>query len=204
MRKLLALVVLAGLLLGLDQGARVFAEGKIEDRARAEVPEADSVEAEISSFPFLGRLLVTSSVPKIRVQVGEAPLRGALVADIDIELRDVQLQRDELFRGKVKLEDIDAGSVAVEIDAAALSRVVDVPVTIGGGSVRVEVAGRTVTATPEVRGGSLVLRLAGLPALTVPVARTSLASCTAVEVAVEGDSVRLTCDVDELPPGLRG
>ncbi len=203
LRKLLALAIVAALLLALDQGARLFAEGKIESRARAEVPQADEVSAEISSFPFLGRLLTSGSVPRVRVRVTEAPVRAVVLAAVDVDLRGVELKRDALFGGDVQLEDIDRGSVAVELDAASISRVVNVPVSVGGGAVRVTVAGRTVTATPEARGGSLLLRVAGLPVLTVPIARTSLVSCTAADVAVEGDRVRLTCEVDEVPPGLR-
>lgn len=53
------------------------------------------------------------------------------------------------------------------------------------------------------RTGSIVLRLAGLPALTVAVVRTPLVPCADTTVSVQGERVRLSWGVDELAAVLR-
>lgn len=203
MKKLLALGIVLTALGALDQGARVFAENKLEERARAEVDGVGSVDASISSFPFLGRLLVSGSVPRVEVRADKSELGDLLTADLEVELRGVELDRNALFSGSVKLRDIDAGTVTVELDAAGLGRVLRVPVTIAGGEVRVTVAGRTIAGRATMSAGALLLEVAGLPAFRVPIARNGLITCTAANAEIKGDTIRLTCEVDEIPPALR-
>jgi len=202
-RKLLALGILVSVLGAVDQGARVLAENKLEERAKAEAQGASSVKARISSFPFLGRLLLSGSVPKVEVRAEGSALNGVLTGAVQVDLREVRLKRGAMFAGSVRIERIDGGTVAVELDAPAIGRVLKLPVTVGNGEVRVTVAGRTVAAQASVAAGALVLAVAGLPALTVSIARNGLINCTAANVAVDGDVIRLTCEVDEVPPALR-
>src|ERR1700738_2549498 len=69
MGKILAgLFVLAVLLGAVDIEARVYAQRQLERRIEAKVPGATAT-VNISSFPFLGRLAVSGTVPKIRAQV---------------------------------------------------------------------------------------------------------------------------------------
>ncbi|HVE47091.1 MAG TPA: DUF2993 domain-containing protein [Acidimicrobiales bacterium] len=202
MRKLLALGIVLTILGAVDQGARVFAENKLEEKARAEARGASSVEASISSFPFLGRLLVSGNVSTVEVRAEQATLSDLLSGSVEVDLRGVRLERDALFSGKVRLQRIDAGTVAVELDAAGLGRVLKLPVTIEDGQVRLTVAGRTVTARAAVVAGELVLQMGALPALSVPITRNGLMNCTAADAEVRGDTIRLTCAVDEVPPAL--
>lgn len=203
MRKFVALGVVVALLGALDQGARLFAENKLEEKARSEARGASSVDARISSFPFLGRLLLSASVPKVEVRAERSQLSDLLTATVEVDLLGVRLERDALFSGRVRLRDIDAGAITVELDAAALAQAVKVPVTIAGDEVRVTVAGRSVSARLAVEAGALVLNAAGLRAFRVPVTRNGLVNCTAAAVEVAGSTVRLSCDVDEVPPALR-
>lgn len=203
MRKLLALGILLTVLGAVDQGARVFAENKLEEKARAEVRGASSVEAGISSFPFLGRLLVSGSVSTVEVRAEKTVLGDLLSASVEVDMRGVRLDRDQLFSGKVELRGIDAGTVAIELDAAGLSRVLKLPVEIAGGEVRVTLAGRTLATRVAMDAGALVLDVAGLRTLKVPVARNGLVNCTAANAEIRGDTIRLTCAVDEVPPALR-
>jgi hypothetical protein len=202
-RKLLALGIVLAVLAGLDQGARVFAENKLEERARAEVRSAASVDASISSFPFLGRLLVSGSVPRVEVRAERSALSDLLTGAVDVDLRGVELERDALFSGRVRLQGINGGTITVELDAAALGRALKLPVSIAGGEVRVTLAGRTVSARAAVDAGALVLDVAGLRTFRVPIARNALVNCTAVAAEVAGSTIRLTCPVDEVPPALR-
>ena len=206
MRKLVVvLVVLGVLLVGADFAAKAWAESKLESRARQEARGAASVDAQISSFPFLGRLLVDGSVRRVNVHLEEVASQAVTLSDVDIDLRGVRLDRDGLFSGSVKLTGIDHGTIAVALDDEALGRVLKVPLSVGGGEVSIQVAGRKVPVRPAVGGnGSLVLRAQGVPGFTVPIARSRLVTCAAVTATVEGDQVRLSCEVDEVPPSLRG
>ncbi|MDP9404714.1 MAG: DUF2993 domain-containing protein [Actinomycetota bacterium] len=203
MRKLLALGFVLAVLAGLDQGARVFAENKLEERARAEVRSAASVDASISSFPFLGRLLVSGSVPRVEVRAERSALSDLLTGAVNVDLRGVELERDALFSGRVRLQGINGGTITVELDAAALGRALKLPVSIAGGEVLVTLASRTVSARAAVDAGALVLDVAGLRTFRVPIARNGLVNCTAVAAEVAGSTIGLTCQVDEVPPALR-
>lgn len=203
MRKLIVLGILLTVSVAVDQGARVFAENKLEEKARAEVRGAGSVDASISSFPFLGRLLVSNSVSTVEVRAERAELNDLLSGAVEVDLRGVRLERGALFSGKVRLERIDAGTITIELDAAGLGRVLKLPVTIAGDEVRLTIAGRTLAARASMDAGALVLEVAGIRTLRVPVARSGLVNCTAATAEVAGDTIRLTCQVDEVPPALR-
>lgn len=203
MRKLVVLGLLAVLLLVVDQGARLVVEDRLEARARQAATDEDAAHAGITSFPFLGRLLLSGSVPRVRVRV-DRPRAGPLrLAAVVVEAFGVEVDRGGLASGRVRLEDIDRGSVSVEIDGAALADTLGLPVTVDGGEVLVGLEGISVPARLDVGDGALVLRVAGARALRVPVVRTPLIPCAVTSVAVEGDRVRLSCEVDELPPALR-
>ncbi len=203
MRKFLALGMVLTVIVAVDQGARVFAENKLEEKARTEVRGASSVDASISSFPFLGRLLVSGSVSTVEVRAERAALSDLLSAAVSVDMRGVQLDRDDLFTGKVRLKGIDTGTITIEIDAAGLNRVLKLPVEIAGGEVRLTVAGRTLASRAAMDAGTLVLEAAGLRTLRVPIGRSGLLNCVAATAEVVGDVIRLTCQVDEVPPALR-
>lgn len=204
MRKLVLLAAFVGLLVAGDLVATRVAEGALSDRAREAAGGAASAEATITSWPFVGRLLASGRVARVEVRVegmSAGPLR---LASVEVDASGVAVDRGALFSGGVRLEGIERGSVTVELDAGALAGTLDLPVTIEDGQVRVEVAGVAATARVDVGPeGGLVLRAAGLPGLTVPIVRTRLNPCEATSVAVEGDRVRLTCELDELPEILR-
>lgn len=193
------------LLVVFDVVARLVAESKLASRAEEALADAGSAEADISSFPFLGRLLLSNTIPRVQVTVrgGRAgPLRLAAVA---VDARAVELDRAALFSGKVRVDDIDRGVVAVELDARSLSETLNVPVAIAGGRVRVNVRGADLDADVEPgRNGEVVLRVARLPAFTVPVPRTPLLACSGTRAEVVGDRVRLSCEIDDVPAPLRG
>lgn len=203
MRKVIVLALLGVVLAAVDQGARLFAEAKLAARAGEAATGESATSASITSFPFLGRLLVSGSVAEVRVRVDGPRAGGLRLSTVVVEASGVALDRSRLTSGEVRVEDIDSGSVAVEVDGEALAEAVNLPVTVGDGRVGVGVGGATVTADAEVEDGALVLRAAGAPALRVPVARTGLAPCAVTTLAVVGDRVRLACEVDELPEVLR-
>lgn len=203
MRKVIVLALLGVVLAAVDQGARVFAEAELAARAGEAATDESATSASITSFPFLGRLLVSGSVAEVRVRVDGPTAGGLRLSTVVVEASGVALDRSRLTSGQVRVEDIDSGSVAVEVDGAALAEAVNLPVTIGDGRVGIGVGGATVTADAAIEDGSLVLRVAGAPALRVPVVRTALVPCAVTTLAVVGERVRLACEVDELPEALR-
>lgn len=202
-RALLAAVVVAILLLGVDFAARAVVEGRIEDRARDEAPGVGSVRARIASFPFLPPLLAFGSVSAVDVRLDQVPTRSVQLTALEVGLRGVEVDRDVLLQGETRLNHIDRGTVSVELDSGSLSRALRVPVTIAGGEVRTRTGPGQVRARPDVgRDGALLLRVGGQN-LRLALARTRLLPCAATTATVVGDRVRLSCQVDEVPPGLR-
>lgn len=205
--KLLAVVVtvFVGLALAFDVVARRVAESTIEDRAVSAAGGAESAEARIRSFPFVPRLLLTGSVPRVNVRLQEVTAGPLDLAAVDLELHGVEMDRDLMLAGRAALEDIDRGTLTLEVEAAAVARAVRLPVGVQGDSVTARVRGRTVTAQVAVASdGALVLRVPPLPAFTVPVVRTpGLLGCASSRAAVRGGSILLSCDLDDVPPALR-
>src|SRR4029077_762919 len=99
-----ALGVVVVLLVVGDLLARGFAERQLSDRARAAVAGATGGDAEIRSFPFLGRLLASGSVPYLRVRVDHVGAGPIALTFVQVELDGVHLNRNQLFRHrKVRL-----------------------------------------------------------------------------------------------------
>jgi len=202
-RIVLGMAALALLLAGIDVAAKHLVENRIEARARAEVPEVTSIEAEIDSFPFIPRLLAAGSVGDVGLHLDQVPTEAVQLAAVGIELSDVKVDRDALLSRQVSVNSIERGTVSAELDAPSLSRALRVPVSIRGGEVRSKVGPLSVSARPAVgRDGALLLRLGPLRQ-TVSLPRGKALACTATRAAVVAERVRLSCEVDEVPPALR-
>ena len=205
--KLLAVVgaIVVGLALVADSVARSVAEDRIEHRALAAAGRAESADAHIRSFPFVPRLLLTGSVPRVSVRVQDVSAGPLELAAVDLELRGVEMDRDLLLVGRAVLDDIDGGTLTLFVDPGAVARAVHLPVVVQGDTVTVTVRGRTVTARLGVSAnGSLVLRVPPLPAFTVPVVRTpGLLGCASTRAAIRDGSIVLSCELDSVPPALR-
>lgn len=202
-RVALGVAALLLFLAGVDVASRHLAENRIEARARAAMPEAASIEADLESFPFLPRLLAAGSAGDVGLRLTQVPAQSLQLTTVEAELRDVKLDRDALLSRQVSLRSIEGGTVSAELDAASLSRALGRQVTVGGGEVRSRVGPTNVSARPTVgNDGALVLRFGPLR-LAVAVPRSKLLACSATRVAVVGDRVRLSCDIDDVPPALR-
>ncbi len=140
------LAVLVGLLLVADIAARTFAEGKIASRMESAARGDAEADADIDSFPFLGRLLAAGSAGDVHIRMTNVPAQRITYSALEIDLSGVKVDRDLLFQRQVEVTDIDTGTVAVELTAPALSRALGVPVEIGAGAVEVTMQGRKVPA----------------------------------------------------------
>lgn len=205
MRKLLlaaALVVV--LLVVADLGARQLAEEQIAERVAAAEGVRGQARVEIESFPFVGRLLASGTVTDLSVSVDDVRAERLRFATVAVDLDRVRISRSDLLSDRrVVLQDAGRGVARAEMTQEELSRLVDLPVTVERGRLRVRVAGQQVTATASVRGNVLRLAVAGaqLPSLTIP--RLPLVPCLA-DVELLPGRVRLSCRLDRVPPDLVG
>ena len=205
MRKLLVLVVvIVGLLVVADIGARSVVEAQLRDRVKlAAAPEGDT-SAHISSFPFLGRLLTSGDVSRIRVATGGVTVEGLTFARLAVDLDDVTLDRDRLVsERKLVLTNLRRGTAEAEVTQDELSQRLGVPVTLEAGRARVRVGGQMVTATASVKDNTLRLAVAGLSVPSLHIPKLPLVPCVA-DARIEPGRVVLTCTVDQVPPELVG
>jgi len=203
-RKLVLLAVVVGLLVAADIGVRSVAESQLRDRVAASVQAAGPTTARIESFPFLGRLLTSGAVSHIRIAAAEVTADRLTFARVSLDLEDVTFDRSSLLSQRtLVLTSLRRGAAVAEVTQDRLSALLGVPVTLEPGRARVRVAGQMITAQASVTDNTLRVTVAGLslPALRIP--KTSLLPCVA-DAAVLAGLVRLTCEVDKLPPELVG
>ena len=202
MRLLVALVVVAVLLTGVDLAAKRAAEQQLADVTHRAVAAAGPTSAQIDSFPFLGRLVVAGRVARVRVrQVGVAagPLRFGAVS---VDLHGVSVDRDRLLRRReVELTGIDRGTVTAELTQEAVSAVLGVQVTFAGGRATARVGGVAVSVAPSSEDGALLLRPAAGRALRLALPPVPLLPCVD-RVAVGDGRAVLACTVHDVPPEL--
>ena len=205
MRKLLLVAVLAlVLLVAADFGARQVAEEQIAERVAATEGVQGQAKVEITSFPFLGRLLASGTVTDLAVSVDEVQAERVRFATVAVDLDQVRVSRSELVsERRVVLQDVGRGRARAEMTEQELSRLIDLPVTLERGRARVRVAGQVVTATASVRDNVLRVSVAGVqvPAITIP--KLPLVPCVA-DVELLPGRLRLSCQLDQVPPELVG
>jgi hypothetical protein len=194
------LVLILVLLVAADITARVIAQKALADRVQAAVPGASSTSATIHSFPFLVGLAASGHVSEVDARVRDVTVKGLRFDSIRVDMHGVELDRDELLNRRVVLQKIDSGAVRAEVDQAALSDVLGLPVTLEDGRASVTIAGRRVGADLAVRDGRLVVGVAGL-SLPVLDLEAPLLPCVGNASIVVG-RVLLACDFTEIPREL--
>jgi len=187
-----------------DAGVRAVAESELRNRVEVASSPAGATTARIESFPFLGRLLLSGDVSRIRVAAADVTVEGLTFARVALDLSEVTFDRDRLLsERKVVVESLERGTAVAEVTQDQLSERLGVTVTLEAGRARVQVAGQTLTAAASVGNNTLRLSVAGLsvPALRIP--RLPLVPCVANAEILPG-RIRLTCSVDEVPAELLG
>ena len=196
--------MVAGLLVAADAGVRSVAESQLRDRVIAAAAPAGATSARIDSFPFLGRLLLSGEVSRIRVTSADVAVEGVTFASVVLELSRVTFDRDRLLSDRtVVLASLERGTATAEVTQDELSERLGFAVTLETGRASVRVGGQTLTAAATVTDNTLRLTVAGLsvPALRIP--RMSLLPCVG-DAEILAGRIRLTCSVDEIPPELVG
>lgn len=205
LKKLVALAILLGLLAVADVAARGAAESELADRVHGRVPEAHRVDAGISSFPFIGRLLAAGTVGEVRVAAIGVKLAGGVDAEsIVVDAHRVGIDRDQLLgHRRVVLTGVGHGDAKVTVTAAAISSALGMPVQLSRNGVQVSYRGQTVAATVGFRAGAIVVDIAGVASLRVPMPKLPLVPCQP-SATVLGDRVVLSCTFDRVPAEMIG
>jgi len=197
-------LAVVGVLVVADVAARGVAEDQLRQRVVARVHPDGPVSASISSFPFLGRLLLSGTISQVDVSVRDLTVRGVTFASVGVRLRAVRIDTDALVQDRrVALASIGRGTAVVEISGDEISRLLGVTVVLESGRARVRVGGTLVPVSARVEGSTLVVEAAGvsLPAVDIP--PLPLVACLRGTEILAG-RLRLTCEVDRVPIELAG
>ena len=187
MRSAALVVLVVALLLGGDRLASAAAESRAEDAIAARLHGVAGVDVDIRSFPFTGRLFAAGRVSRLDVHLADVVGHGIDVADMRFDARGVDLDRDLLLSGKVRVRDVERVLVTARIDAAAIG-------AVGGAAARL----LDGTASATIAGGTIEVRAGSLPPVRFPGPDESLLPCAA-EVRVEDGGLVASCEADELP-----
>ena len=197
-------MAVGGLLVVADIAARGVAEDQLRQRVVDRVQPDGPVSAQISSFPFLGRLLASGTISQVDVAVRDLTVRGVTFASVGVRLRSVHIDRDSLLDDRrVALRSIDHGTAVVEISGSEISRLLGVTVVLEPGQARVRVGGSLVAVSARVEGSALVVEAGGLTLPAIEIPPLPLVSCVSGAEILAG-RLRLTCEVDQVPVELAG
>lgn len=187
MRKLLVFLLVLAIVIGAAEFfAARFAENQIEERLAREVDA--EVEAGVSSFPLVTRLLVAEEVRHLEVRLTNAAFEEITFDTLTIGADGIELPRRRLFDRNLRPTAIASGSVTAFLSRSSLEASL--------GTTLPEIDPATASATFEA--GTLTLEVPNLPPVQVAIPEEALPCSGAGEVVSGG--VRLRCDVDEIPP----
>jgi hypothetical protein len=206
MRKLLiGLAIVVVILVIGDVVAKAYAESQLRDRAERAVRGATSASGSISSFPFVGRLLLSGSVPEVKVGVAPVGAGRVTFSSVDVDLHDVHVDRDLLINDrKVRLTSIGSGTVTAAITEAEISRLAGVPISFTPGRATVSIGGIAVSGQLSAANGTLTIGGAqGVP-IRIRVPRAAMFPCDASNAEVQQGKVVVSCAIDRVPPELAG
>ncbi len=201
MRVLGAVVMLAVLFvlyLVADTVVRDHVETDIAKRIEANVV-GSTATVRISSFPFTGHLAVGGDVPTLDATVTGVSVGGVAVRSVDLAVRDLTVDRNQLLHGTVLLRSIQTATARAVITQLALDRGTGLPVTLGAGTIGLD--GVHVQARVAVTSDKLDITVAGLRTIVLPLLPSSLLPCTLSGTVTPG-AVVLTCTTSTIPPAL--
>lgn len=196
----------------LDRLARSWAEAQIRDRAESYYSGCRAM-ARIRSPRFLRALVLRGRVSDIEASLFEVVVGDVRLRRLTIDLHEVRVSRGALVRGRVRLLDLGSGSVEAVLDGPSLARAVGLPLVFHDDEVEVRqaVGPLAVSARGALSVDENVLRfrpgkVQGVPLLVsadfqLPLPTSPVWPRAAEVRSIEGALV-LTCDLDDVPPGL--
>jgi hypothetical protein len=202
LRRLIALlvgvaIIVAGLAVA-DIWIRHKVQSEVASHIDSELPGSHATVS-ISSFPFVGRLITSGTVPKLTVDVDNVQVDGITFGAIDIVVHQLKVDTSQLTSAKVVLRSISSGSVTADIPQTSIDQKLGQSLTLGSGTVSLD--GVSVQPSISVSNTAVTLGMAGLPSITVPIPQLSLLPCVSAAVIVPG-AVQLSCALSALPPAL--
>jgi hypothetical protein len=146
-RLVIALIVLALLLVGLDVGSRLVAQYAVSRNVAAsfDLPERPNVS--LGGFPFLPSFFA-GSVPTMTVTAGPTTMEGVSIRGVHLTLRNVSFSAGAILTG---------GDGSIEARRGEGEAVID------GATVPASVLGQTVTIHVRFEGDRTVVEADGLP-----------------------------------------
>jgi hypothetical protein len=162
-------------------------EARVEEQVRANTDDAAVVEAEVGSFPFLPGLLLDGRLDALTVELMELAGREVTFGDVEFGLEGIDLDREVLLGGELRVTDIESGFVRIEVIDERIGAAMDAVDRLGPEAV-------------ELRDRVLELAPDGARSLEVPI-DDRLLPCTP-EVEVDGDVAVFTCEFQDVPPVL--
>lgn len=204
MRKLVViLVVLAALAVGLgfaDVAVRHRVETTIAQRIEASDP-GTTATVRISSWPFVGHLLASGTVPALRAHVVGVRAGPFPVDSVDLSVQDISLSRSDLLHGRVVLRSIRTATATAALSQQSIDTGTGLPVTLGAGTVGL--GGVQIPARLSIVSGDLRIDISPLPTISIPLLPSSLLPCSASAVITTGE-LTLSCTTTTIPPSLLG
>lgn len=176
-------------------------ESRIEDRARAEARSA-SVEAEVGTFPVVGRALATGEVSSIDITWFAIDVGAIEATSLHLHLDGVGFDRSELFGGQLRVRGVESGDVRMLVSPSQLSTLMGTEVRIHAGTLRVRPTPETdVEVQVSATSQGLVLTAPGIPPASAEL-DTGQIPCAPI-TAIEARNLVLSCSFRGLPPILR-
>lgn len=202
-RRFVMLGVFVALLGVGDVSARAYVQAKADDLAHEKAPPGSTITTSIGAFPFVPRLALSTSVSHVGVHVENLDTTAITFAQVNIDLRNVKLDRSELLsKRKVKITSIDSGTISATVTSEGLSKALHIPVTIADGVVNVTLLGRTIPVTPSMSAtGKLTLTGPAGRSFKLTIPKTDYVPCLG-EITVLAGRIKLSCQIHEIPPAL--
>ena len=199
---LLVAVLVVGALI-FDVMLKVRAEAELADEVERRVPGAGGVEADISSFPFVGRLLTSGHVSKVVITAQHAGTEVIALSDVRVEVHDVEMDSGEAMDGRAVVRSIGRGSVQADLRQGEINSLLPRGYQIQLEGEKATISGPAASqasfvATPE---GAVQLRIGDRALANIPFPKTDLLPCTPAATFITG-AVRLECTFSEVPPLL--
>jgi hypothetical protein len=201
-RLFIFLAVVVALLAVVDFMMRQIAEDKLAARVGDALELDEKPDLKLGGWPFVLRAL-DGNFPEVEVTADTLSSRGVVLKDVEVSLRDVRFDLDQIISGADRSVRTGGGTgtaalTAEALDEAARREGVDATFDFESGGIVVtsESLGQAA-GTPTVSGRTLTIEAEGFPkpfSINLP----SIGDATYESVEVDGE--RLVVEVT-LPPG---
>jgi hypothetical protein len=201
---LIVVVLLAGLLEGLDVLVRHIAEDTIAGRAVA-ATHASSGSSNVSGWPLLWDLFGQDSVPGVDLELRGVPVGSLALSQLSVDLSNVGVSSGDIVTKRaLRLTGIGRAQVTAVVTDSALSAATGRDVQIlPGGKVVVDTNAGFVTASVAIESGDvLVVDEAGTQILHVDLSKDSLVPECSMSFQLSANQVSATCTVSPVPARL--